>query len=64
MRLNNDKTKVMLFNSAKQWEFMPEILVEGRNLEVVEAFKLVGVVISSNLKWEENTEYITKKGSG
>ena len=61
MRLNNDKTKVMLFNPAKQWEFMPEILVEGRNLEVVEAFKLVGVVISSNLKWEENTEYITKK---
>ena len=61
MRLNNDKTKVMLFNPAKQWDFMPEIVVGGRNLEVVEVYKLVGVQISSNLKWDENTEYITKK---
>ena len=61
MRLNNDKTKVMLFNPAKQWDFMPEIVVGGRNLEVVEVYKLVGVQISSNLKWDENTDYITKK---
>ena len=61
MRLNKDKTKVMLFNTAKQSDFMPEIVVGNENLEVVEEFKLLGVMITSNLKWETNTEYITKK---
>ena len=61
MKLNKDKTKVMLFNPAKQWDFMPEIEVGGQILEVVDEYKLVGVMISSNLKWDENTEYITKK---
>ena len=61
MKLNKDKTKVMLFNTANQSDFMPEIAVDGKNLEVVEEFKLLGVMISSNLKWEANTDYITKK---
>ena len=61
MKLNKDKTKVMLFNPAKQWDFMPEIEVGGQILEVVDEYKLVGVMISSNLKWDENTDYITKK---
>ena len=61
MKLNKDKTKVMLFNPAKQWDFMPEIEVGGQILEVVDEYKLVGVMISSSLKWDENTEYITKK---
>ena len=61
MKLNKDKTKVMLFNPAKQWDFMPEIEVGGQILEVVDLYNLVGVMISSNLKWDENTDYITKK---
>ena len=61
MKLNKDKTKVMLFNTAKQNDFLPEIVVEGQHLEVVEQFKLLGVIITSDLKWEANTDYITKK---
>ena len=61
MKLNKDKTKVMLFNSAKQMTIMPEIAVDGQNLEVVEEFNLLGVIITSDLKWEANTDYITKK---
>ena len=61
MKLNKDKTKVMLFNSARQSDFMPKIEVDGQNLDVVEEFKLLGVMISSDLKWQANTEYITKK---
>ena len=34
MKLNKDKTKVMLFNTANQSDFMPEIEVDGKNLEV------------------------------
>ena len=34
------------------------------NLEVVEKFKLLGVIIRSDLKWYENTQFICKKGYG
>ena len=61
MKLNKDKTKVMLFNTSKQRDFMPEIKAGNQVLEVVDQYKLVGVMISSNLKWDENTHYITKK---
>ena len=42
---------------------MPRLLFEdGIFLEVVEQFKLLGVILQSNLKWNSNTEYICKKG--
>ena len=63
MKLNSEKTKVMLFNVAKRNDFMPEIRVkdESQNIEVVEEFKLLGVVVTSDLKWDANTNAITKK---
>ena len=63
MKLNSEKTKIMLFNAARQYDFMPEIKVkdEIQNIEVVEEFKLLGVKITSDLKWDANTLSITKK---
>ena len=53
----------MLFNTASQNDFMPEMKVEEDELiEVVEEIKLLGVMITSDLKWHMNTEYITHKG--
>ena len=51
----------MLFNTAKNWDFSPQVQVDGTNLELVEEYKLLGVIISSDLKWDKNTEHITKK---
>ena len=63
MKLNSEKTKVMLFNAAKKNDFMPEIKVKDdeQNIEVVEEFKLLGVRITSDLKWDANTNAITTK---
>ena len=63
MKLNCEKTKVMLFNAAKTNDFIPEIKVkdEMQNIEVVEEFKLLGITITSDLKWDANTDAITKK---
>ena len=61
MKINHAKTKVMLFNTAKKFDFKPELQIDQVKLEVVEQFKLLGVVITSDLKWDENTDYITKK---
>ena len=60
--MNRDKSKVMLFNSSKKFDFMPNLSLEtGTNLEVVESCQLLGVIIQSNLKWNKNTDYICSK---
>ena len=63
MLVNCDKTKVMLFNSRRKYDFMPRLeIVNGSILEVVEEFKLLGVIVQSDLKWHSNTQYICQKG--
>ena len=42
---------------------MPEIKVNADdNIEVVEEVKLLGIVITSDLKWHKHVEYLRKKG--
>ena len=41
---------------------MPQLSIEsGVNLQLVESCKLLGVIIQSNLKWNENTDFICKR---
>ena len=62
MVINCKKTKVMLFNSGKKYDFQPEISgADGNVLDVEEEFKLLGVKIQSNMKWYANTQYITAR---
>ena len=35
--------------------------MNDENLEVVKQAKLLGVMISDDLKWDKNTEYLVKK---
>ena len=51
----------MLVNTGKSNDFVPELYIDNTKLEVVEQMKLLGVVITSDLKWHENTNYITQK---
>jgi hypothetical protein len=61
MMINQIKSKVMLFNEAKKYDFTPTMKLNGETLEVVEEHKLLGVFITSDLKWNANTKYIIKK---
>ena len=64
MVINFKKTKVMLFNTGKKYDFQPEINFDDDNncLDVVEELKLLGVKVTSDLKWHTNTQYICAKG--
>ena len=63
MQLNCKKTKVMIFNNRRKLDFQPEVTTEaGDILDVMEEFKLLGVKVSSNLKWYANTQFICAKG--
>ena len=63
MKINQDKSKVMLFNTSWKYDFLPKVTIDGENnLEVVEEMKLLGVIIQSNMKWNSNTQNLCKRG--
>ena len=54
----------MLFNTSKNYDFQPEMKIEGIRIEVVNQMKLLSVIITDDLKWHANTANITKKAFG
>ena len=59
------KLKVMIFNPSRHYDCTPKLTLPGMGgeyLEVVESFKLLGVIIRSDLKWCDNTDLICQKG--
>ena len=61
MKINLKKTKVMLFNPCWSIDFMPKLELDGTELELVEQMRLLGVVIRSDMKWTDNTDFIVKR---
>ena len=62
MRINKKKTKSMLLNTAKTRDFTPNLKIYEEDVELVEKVRLLGVEITSDLKWSKNTEFTTKRG--
>ena len=63
MLINGNKSKVMIFNTGRKYDFMPKLHINDESyLDVVEDFKLLGVKIRSDMKWYDNSDYICKKG--
>ena len=62
MQINQTKTKVAIFNPLSKIDIMPKISFDGENLiEVVEEYKLLGQIISTDMKTLRNTKNILKK---
>ena len=62
MKLNEKKTKSMIFNFSKNNQFTTRLEMNGANLEIVKEAKLLGIILTDSLKWDKNTEELTKKG--
>ena len=63
MKINHDKSKVMLFNTSQKFDFMPKITLDGEDyLEVVEELRLLGIIFQSNMKWFANTLNLCQRG--
>ena len=63
MMLNQKKTKQIIFNFNRGKQFATEVALKGEPLEVVDEVKLLGVIISKDLKWHKNTNYLVKKAN-
>ena len=63
LKIKEVKTNVMKFNTSTSLDFPPELHMEGfrNNLEVITETKLLGVMVTNDLKWGANTEYICRK---
>ena len=63
MKLNLDKTKIISFNFTRNFQFEPELSLDGKKLDVVNETKLLGLVVTSNCRWESNTKQVVAKGN-
>ena len=63
MKLNEKKTKNMIFNFSTNKQFCTDIKVNGEVIETVNEARLLGTIISSDLKWEANTKYLVAESN-
>ena len=60
MRLNEAKTKNIIFNFSKKYQFTTELSVNDNKIEIVNETRLLGTILTSDLKWDKNTKEIVK----
>ena len=63
MVLNERKSNSMIFNFSKSHQFTTDLKLKGESLEVLNETKLLGTIISSDLKWNMNTERLVKNAN-
>ena len=64
MKLNPSKCNEMLINFMSNHNFVINPIILGNNvIERTSTYKLLGVYISSDLKWDYHTDYIVKKAN-
>ena len=60
-QLNQSKCKELRISFTKSENPLEPIAINNTNIEVVPSAKLLGVMISSDLKWSVHVEMICKK---
>ena len=61
MELNCDKTKSIIFNFTRNYQFSTQLSIENDQIEVISETKLLGTIINNTLSWDSNTDYLVKK---
>ena len=63
MLINKKKSKCMIFNFTDKFQFSTRLAIDDEPIEVISSTKLLGTIITSDLRWEENTSHIVKKSN-
>ena len=61
MELNENKTKMMVFNFTKKHQFSTRLALNGKTIDTVKEFKLLGTILTNDLKWNKNTKHLVKR---
>ena len=62
MHVNVSKTKVMLLHSKTKQRILHDfdVYLNDERLEIVDQYKYLGVIIDSNLRWQEHVDNLCK----
>ena len=63
MMLNIPKTKAMKFNFTRNFQFSSRLSIDDKIIETISETKLLGVMISDDMSWDPNTQYIVKRAN-
>ena len=63
MLINENKTKNMVFNFTKKYQSCSRLKINNQNIETLKKTKLLGTIITDDLRWEENTKYLVKRAN-
>ena len=63
MMINGKKTKTMIFNFTENYQFTTRLVLKNENVEVINSTRLLGTILSDDLKWDLNTSTIVKKAN-
>ena len=53
----------MVFNPCTSIDLSPEFFLDGNDIQVVDEIRLLGLIITSDLKWTSNTENLVNKAN-
>ena len=63
LSLNVSKTKYMCYHTPKRKVIFPDLKINNITIDRVTDFKFLGLIISSNLKWNKHIDHISIKVS-
>ena len=63
MKLNSSKSKYMIFNFSRKYQFATRIKMNDELLEMVNETTILGLIITSDLSWKKNTEHLINKAN-
>ena len=63
MVCNKPPTKNIIFNFTDNFKFTTRLMIKDEKMEVLGSAKLLGSIISNDLKWYLNTSCIVKKAN-
>ena len=63
MKLNISKNKLFCISFLKNQDYLEHLSVNNQPLETVQHIKLIGIQLSSDLKWASHIDYICTKSS-
>ena len=63
MHINENKTKAMVFNFTKKFQFTTNLELNSKLIEIETENKLLGTIISNKLTWDLNIKNIVKKAN-
>ena len=61
MKINTEKTKYMIFNYCKSYQYGTRFFINKALLQQVHEIRLLGVIIQDDLTWSANTKYLVKR---